>query len=193
MRLAVRNGHKHLVAKCCTGGGVQGDACALMIAVSSNNTDVLLLLLQAASAVVTWGAQEAMQLPLARLLTLVPPARHDDEETRAAEPQAEAGWACDELSSNECHLLDRIAHGCPYTLRQLQRAMAAAAAGGQAEVHLLPSARMMVKTSTYCLHRCSSCCSPPPLPCGSPPHTRPSPSCCHLLSSVGTGSRSLLL
>jgi hypothetical protein len=144
LRLAVRNGHKHLVAKCCTGGGVQGDACALMIAVSSNNTDVLLLLLQAASAVVTWGAQEAMQLPLARLLTLVPPARHDDEETRAAEPQAEAGWACDELSSNECHLLDRIAHGCPYTLRQLQRAMAAAAAGGQAEVHLLPSARMMV-------------------------------------------------
>jgi hypothetical protein len=116
-----------------------------MIAVSSNDVDVLLLLLQAASAVVTWSVQDAIQLPLARLLTLVPPSHLDDEEPRAAELQEAINWACDDLSSSECHLLDQIALGCPYTLRQLQRAMAAAAAGGQAEVRLLPSARMMVK------------------------------------------------
>jgi hypothetical protein len=122
---------------CRLGGGVQGDLGALMIATSSNDVDVLLLLLQAAHPSVAWALPETLQLPLARLLTVLSPADDCDEKTCTEQQVASTGsshWASSEALRTECLLLDQIAEGCPYTLRQLQRAMASAAAAGLPQV-----------------------------------------------------------
>lgn len=137
LRLAVYHGHKALIAKCRLGGGVQGDYTSLAIAVSRKDVDVLLLLLQAAHNAVPWKSQEALQLPLARLLTLFTPT-DDDVDDRAQSKEAavtaDSHWASSELSPQECSLLDQIAQGCLYSRQQLQRALTTAAAAGLSEV-----------------------------------------------------------
>jgi hypothetical protein len=132
LRLAVSNKNKILVSKCLLGGGVQGDSAALSIAVSCNDIEVLLLLLQARVSA-PWGLRDALQLPLARLLTLQPPSDEEPRSTQLVVSATSSHWAATEVSAHECLLLDEIAKGCTYSLRQLQRAMTAAAAEGLTE------------------------------------------------------------
>ena len=153
LRIAANKGHSAFVAKCLLGGGVQGDAAALLIAVSRNDADVLQLLLQAADVSVAWGLKEFMQLPLARLLQHLPQADEDDDGMQlpplkssssssssllllssSSSTTTPSHWAATAASPLECLLLDRIAQSCPYTHRQLQRAMTVAAAAGLSEV-----------------------------------------------------------
>jgi hypothetical protein len=152
----VYHGHKALIAKCRLGGGVQGDYASLAIAVSRKDVDVLLLLLQAAHNAVPWKSQEALQLPLARLLTLFTPSDDDDDraQCKQAAVTADSHWASSEVSPQECSLLDQIAQGCLYSRQQLQRAMTTAAAAGLSEVSL-PFLRNDQISEHRC--RCSSC------------------------------------
>ena len=156
LRLAVYHGHKALIAKCRLGGGVQGDYASLAIAVSRKDVDVLLLLLQAAHNAVPWKSQEALQLPLARLLTLFTPSDDDDDraQCKQAAVTADSHWASSEVSPQECSLLDQIAQGCLYSRQQLQRAMTTAAAAGLSEV-----SRPFLRNDQISEHRCrcSSC------------------------------------
>jgi hypothetical protein len=157
LRLAVYHGHKALIAKCRLGGGVQGDYASLAIAVSRKDVNVLLLLLQAAHNAVPWKSQEALQLPLARLLTLFTPSDDDDDRAqfKQAAVTADSHWASSEVSPQECSLLDQIAQGCLYSRQQLQRAMTTAAAAGLSEV-----SRPFLRNDQISEHRCrcSSCC-----------------------------------
>ena len=124
------------------GGGVQGDAAALSIAIDRNDVDVLLLLLQATVISMPWDSKDAFRLPLARLLTL-PFSAVDSagsiysSESGSASAEAHLAtmhWASAQASPQECLLLDRIAECCPYAPRQLHRAIEAAISAGLKEV-----------------------------------------------------------
>jgi hypothetical protein len=130
--------------KCISGGGVQGDAAALLIAVSRNDVDVLLLLLQANLTSIPWESNDALQLPLSRLLLLSPPKVDDDDcmysmesdSTSAKTQSTSSHWALTVASPKECLLLDQIANGCLYSPRQLHRAIEAAVTAGLKEVNI---------------------------------------------------------
>jgi hypothetical protein len=130
--------------RCISGGGVQGDAAALLIAISRSDVDLLLLLLQANLTSTPWESNYALQLPLSRLLLLFPTNVDDDDfmysmeldSTSAKTQSTSSHWALTVASPKECLLLDQIANGCLYSPRQLHRAIEAAVTAGLKEVNI---------------------------------------------------------